>query len=328
MAQTETGTRWASPTVVVVCLTILTILALIGGLRYASDFIAPIAFGLMVGVAASPAVTALHVRGVPRAAGAFFALILSAGLIAAVIVVIGPIVIDLVQRLPQIQYELERFLTSLSSMVKGVELLEKEIEQQLAETAEGDGGAMPGLADAVWAAPNFMAQTLLFAGTLFFFLLTRDEIYAAAPKYAVRLQAAEYAVVRYFVVVSVVNAGLGVATALAMTALGLSYPILWGLAAFLLNFMLYLGPIVMIAALSIGGIIAFPLPYALLPPAAFLTLNLIEAQFATPTIVGPRINTNPLVVFLAIIFGMWMWGPVGAIVALPLLVWTSAVIKG
>ena len=58
----------------------------------------------------------------------------------------------------------------------------------------------------------------------------------------------------------------------------------------------------------------------LAPPAAYLTINAIEAQFVTPSVVGKHMNISPLLVFLSVVFWLWLWGAVGAIVAIPLLV--------
>lgn len=60
---------------------------------------------------------------------------------------------------------------------------------------------------------------------------------------------------------------------------------------------------------------------ALIPPVAFLMVNITEAQFITPAFVGQRLQMNPLAIFSAIIFGLWLWGPVGTIVVLPVLLW-------
>jgi predicted PurR-regulated permease PerM len=56
----------------------------------------------------------------------------------------------------------------------------------------------------------------------------------------------------------------------------------------------------------------------LLPPLAVIAANTIEGQILTPTILGRRLTLNPLVVFVAIVFWAWLWGPMGAFLAVPL----------
>ena len=83
----------------------------------------------------------------------------------------------------------------------------------------------------------------------------------------------------------------------------------------------------MSGAPNFAGLIQFSGAFAFLPPFLFLLINLTEANFATPMIVGKRLAMNPLVVFIAIIFGLALWGPVGAIVALPVLLWFGVLFR-
>jgi predicted PurR-regulated permease PerM len=67
------------------------------------------------------------------------------------------------------------------------------------------------------------------------------------------------------------------------------------------------------------GLVTFPsLGYALVPPAAFVALATIEGQFITPTVLGQRLTLNPLAVLLSLAFWSWLWGPIGAFLAVPL----------
>jgi predicted PurR-regulated permease PerM len=187
-------------------------------------------------------------------------------------------------------------------------------------------------------APSLLGQSLTFAGTLFFFLIGRGQIYdfvtqrlSAPDRRAVtsnRLRDAEAQVSRYFLTITATNAGLGLATAAALIAIGLPDAALWGALAFALNFIVYLGPAILAIGLVVAGIAVFDGPMVMLPAAAFLALNLIEGQFVTPAIVGNRLAVNPLVVFLSIIFGIWLWGPIGGIVAIPVLLWLRVLSSG
>jgi predicted PurR-regulated permease PerM len=89
--------------------------------------------------------------------------------------------------------------------------------------------------------------------------------------------------------------------------------------AALLNYLPYIGPAVTAIVLFSAGLVAFPsLGHALIAPISFVALTIMEGQLITPTIVGSRLTLNPLLVFLALAFWMWMWGPIGAFLAVPL----------
>ncbi len=126
----------------------------------------------------------------------------------------------------------------------------------------------------------------------------------------------------YLIVVTAINLALGVVTMIAAALLGLPSPVLWGVLAFVLNYVPYVGPAVMDVLLFVGGLLTYPtLLGALLPPAVFIGITIIEGQFITPAIVGRQVlNLHPLAIFLSIAFWAWLWGPVGAFLATPILI--------
>jgi predicted PurR-regulated permease PerM len=100
---------------------------------------------------------------------------------------------------------------------------------------------------------------------------------------------------------------------------GFPSPILFGILATVLNYIPYIGAACMTVILFGVGLVSFPsLAFALAPPAAFVALATIEGQFITPTVLGRRLTLNPLAVLLALAFWSWIWGPMGAFLAVPL----------
>ncbi|APX13620.1 AI-2E family transporter [Tateyamaria omphalii] len=307
---------------------ILTIFAVGGIMMWARPVLAPMTFALVVGIVASPLADRLHDWGVPRIAVAAALLVLTSGALVLGFVLLEPLLNSMAARLPEIRAEIEGWVQSASGLVRGIETISNEIEQTVgASDADGAAPELPTVMDALWLAPDLGASVLIFAGTLFFFMLTRTDLYAAAGRFSGTLFQADRAVARYFLAVSIVNVALGVAVAVVMSVIGLNNAVLWGLAAGLLNFILYLGPLTILFGLLIVGMVQFNGAYSLLPPFAFLCLNLIEAQFVTPGFVGQRLRISPLAVFVAIVIGLWLWGPVGAIVALPLTLWLAVLLN-
>jgi predicted PurR-regulated permease PerM len=90
---------------------------------------------------------------------------------------------------------------------------------------------------------------------------------------------------------------------------------------FVLNFIPYIGPAIMELGMFAVGLASFPsLAHALIAPLLYIGLALVEGQFITPSIVGRRFTLNPLTVFLSLVFWAWLWGPVGAFLAVPILI--------
>jgi predicted PurR-regulated permease PerM len=127
---------------------------------------------------------------------------------------------------------------------------------------------------------------------------------------------------------SLVNVALGVATGLALWLIGLPNPVLWGTTAAVLAFIPYLGPLLITLLLLLAGSVTFGTGFAMLgPPAAFLVLHGIEANFLSPLIMGHRLRLRPVFVFLSVMVWGWLWGIAGAFLAVPLLLAFRAVCK-
>ncbi|MEO5843436.1 MAG: AI-2E family transporter [Caldimonas sp.] len=127
---------------------------------------------------------------------------------------------------------------------------------------------------------------------------------------------------------SLINIALGAATGLALWAIGLPNPVLWGTTTAVLAFIPYLGPLLVTLLLLLAGSVAFGTGLAMLgPPAAFLLLHGIEANFLSPMIMGHRLRLRPVFVFLAVMVWGWLWGIAGAFLAVPLLLALRAFCK-
>jgi predicted PurR-regulated permease PerM len=127
---------------------------------------------------------------------------------------------------------------------------------------------------------------------------------------------------------SLVNVALGVATGLALWLVGLPNPVLWGTTTAVLAFIPYLGPLLITLLLLLAGSVTFGTGAAMLgPPAAFLVLHGIEANFLSPMIMGHRLRLRPVFVFLSVMVWGWLWGIAGAFLAVPLLLGLRAVCK-
>ncbi len=123
----------------------------------------------------------------------------------------------------------------------------------------------------------------------------------------------------YVATVTIINFGLGVMVAIGAWLFGLPNPAILGLVTMVVNYIPYIGPVCTTIVLLGVGLVTFPsLGYALVPAAAFVAVATIEGQFITPTVLGHRLTLNPLAVLLALAFWAWLWGPMGAFLAVPL----------
>jgi predicted PurR-regulated permease PerM len=125
----------------------------------------------------------------------------------------------------------------------------------------------------------------------------------------------------YLFSVSLINIGLGIIVSAGLYFMGVPNAAMWGLLVALLNFVPYFGPVAGIILLATVGLLTFDkLWQAVLPPAWYLLLHLLEANLITPVLLGRRFTLNPVVIFVSLIFWTWLWGVPGALLSVPLLV--------
>ena len=172
-------------------------------------------------------------------------------------------------------------------------------------------------------------EFLLFFVTLLFFLVGQIELRAhlvslfsnrdTKLRFLKIMRDIEHNLASYLTVVTIINAAVGAIVALGTWAIGYPNPVIFGVLAALLNYVPYVGPAVMVVALFGVGLVSFPsLSYALIAPLGFIAVTTAEGHFVTPTIVGRRLTLNPMLVLVALAFWTWMWGPFGALLAVPL----------
>jgi predicted PurR-regulated permease PerM len=126
----------------------------------------------------------------------------------------------------------------------------------------------------------------------------------------------------YLLSVTLINVGLGVIVSGGLYFMGVPNALMWGIFVAVLNFVPYFGPVAGIALLAAVGLLTFEtsLWRALLPPAWYLLLHLLETNLVTPVLLGRRFTLNPVVIFVSLIFWTWLWGTPGALLSLPILV--------
>jgi predicted PurR-regulated permease PerM len=176
--------------------------------------------------------------------------------------------------------------------------------------------------------PAIIQGLIFFAALLLFLygrLKLRRTIIMAFPTRRQRLlairifNAVEEVLGYYFATASLMYLGLGVVMTLIAYAGGLPMPILWGVFAFLSSFIPFLGITVMTFSVAVAGILVHDtLLIGFLPAICFFLVHLIMENLAFPAVMGRQWEINPFVVFVAILFWTFMWGAVGAMLALPL----------
>jgi predicted PurR-regulated permease PerM len=306
-------------------------------LFFARALLLPVLCAIAIAMTLGPVIGYLSKRGVPSWLTALAVVVLIVvGLNVAIVTLAKPVA-DFTGRLPELAgavreklHILDRPLAALSELQVSLGLGRTDAKVDPSRMIES---AVTGIVTVVTpAAVQFILQLILFFGTLFFAIIGRN----AFRNYVVSWFAMRDARLRtlrilndieenlsgYLIVVSAINLALGIVATIMAWALGLPSPLLWGALAFALNYVPYIGPGIMYVLLFIAGLLVYPTLFgAMLPPAIYIAVTLVEGQFLTPMIIGRSVlSIHPLAVFLGIAFWAWLWGPLGAFLAMPILI--------
>lgn len=306
-------------------------------LYFAHAAFIPVALALLFALVLSSPVEALHRKGLPRS--------LSAVLILFSVVGVATVAVSLL-RAPAQEW--------LAAAPRTVRI----IEQKFRPTADvlhqidavtdragrlTDGGesekTSPSRVTFVPAEPGgFLLETRAVMVAMVTVLILTLFLLAGGPPVLARMTAAlasdaqatqilkaigavRSEVGRYYVTIAGINLGLATATALAMWALGMPNPILWGAVAGVLNFIPYVGSALTLVILTVVAFVSFDgIGRVFAVSVSYLGLATLEGQIVQPLLVGQRLELNPIIVFLALWFGGWLWGIAGIVIAVPVLV--------
>jgi len=316
-------------------ITVLSILALLYTLFFARDFLLPVVIAVLLDLLFSPVVRALTRVGIGAPLGA-------ALVVVGMLAVVGLGVYELstpVQRWANnAPATLATAEAKMKKLLKPLERVRQTAEQ--VETATS-GGPPTQAQEVVVRGPGLMARVFgttqrFFTGAveviiLLYFLLAAGDLFLQKlvkvlpqlhdKRAAVAIaRKAEASISLYLITALAMNVVEGIVVATALYFLGMPNALLWGALVAVLEFVPYLGATVMTLILAIAALTTFDsVGRALLMPATFVVINLIQAQLIAPVLFSRRLTLNPVALFVGLAFWWWIWGTPGAFIAVPLM---------
>ena len=316
--------------------TLLTVLAVLYTLYAARVFLIPIVFALLLNFLLSPLIRYLgRLRVKPPFGAAVVVLLLITAITGAVYQLAGPAqgwAAIAPQSFSRAQVKLRKIIRPMQQVSKNV--------QQAADSLGGPEPKMKGVVVQA-AGPSFtsrlfgttqrLAAGLLEVFILLYFLLAGGDLFLqklikVLPHFSDKVKAVEIAratesaVSAYLTTTLFLNVMEGALVAGVFWMLGMPNVLLWGALVTCLEFVPYLGALTAVAVFTLAGLSTFPdVAHALMIPGSFLAINLIQANFVTPLLLGHRLTLNPVAIFIGLAFFFWIWGVPGAFLAVPLL---------
>ncbi|VXC93636.1 AI-2E family transporter [Sphingomonas sp. 8AM] len=329
-------------------LTLTAGIGLVLGLPFAlqagAEFFMPTAIALVVSLALIPLLEWLERRRLPSPIAALFCVIL---FLVVANVALAAIVVPATEFFRLLPSRIHRIQANLAPILDLYSSLERYANRTLRQIATTPVKPSPTAAVsppssivelAATSAPAVIVQTFYAILVAFFFLsgwtrmrekmITGRASFGGAMTTARVLQEMVDAVSSYLGTITIINIALGAVVAGALHLLGMPFPLMWGGIVTLLNYVPYFGPVVAALLLAIGGLMTFSDVWtALSAPAIMYGAHLIEANVVTPLIVGHRLTINPVMILISISFWGWVWGTVGALLAVPILIIVQTILS-
>lgn len=316
-------------------LVILSVLAVLTAMYFARDLLVPLVYALLLALLLRPALRRMRALHLPDIASAFI-------LITAVVAIFSVSVLRLAGEgqkwLAQAPKTVEKVGQMLPTQAGPIANIQKTT-QAVEDLAQPEDGSKPvpvkmETQDVAYAilgvSGHFLGAAVIVFVVGFFLLafsetLVRQAIATRGPFNEKRhivegLRHVETGISRYLVTITGINIGLGIATGLAMWALRIPNPVLWGVMAATLNYVPHIGAMLcMVVLFFVGSVTHESITYGAVAAGVFMFLTSFESYFVTPMVLSKSLSLSPLAVILSILLLGWMWGVAGGLIAAPLI---------
>jgi predicted PurR-regulated permease PerM len=333
----KTGEAFTDARVRSAGVTTLTVLALLYTIYFARSFLLPIVVALLLSFLFSPVVRALARWKIRPPVGAALVILGLLGTVGLVGYELSGPVESWAASAPQ---TLATAQGKLREVLRPLERASRTAAQQVENAAgEGDGGEKTqevvvrgeSIISRVFGTTQKFVTGAMEVLILLYFLLAAGDLFLqklikVLPTLRDKRKAVEIArrteasISTYLLTTAAITIAEGLIVALVLWMLGMPHPLLWGAMVMVLEFIPYLGALVMTVVLTIAALTVYPtVGQALLVPGAFLAINVVQGNFISPMLMGHKLALNPVALLVGLAFWFWMWGIAGAFIAVPLL---------
>jgi predicted PurR-regulated permease PerM len=343
-------------------LVVIAVIAAIFGLRWASPVFIPFMLGLTISYALNPIVNTLERLHIPRSLGAASIMIAIVSTTAWSALRFSDDVSALIDTLPaaveRVKQNLPKFRGSTESTLDKVERAAAQLESVAKDSGRQEEikqsqPSQKGVTRVRIERPRFNIKEYLWTGTMglastlgqglavlfiaFFFLASgntfrRKLVKITGPtlsKKKLTVQALDEIteqVQRYLLVQVAMSALVGVITGLVFLSLGVNHAMAWGVAAFLLNFIPYLGSIAITGGSALVGFLQFEsINMALVLSGVCIFLHILTGYLLSPWLTSRTSRLNALSVFMGVLAFGWLWGLWGLLLGVPILIMVKAI---
>ena len=305
-------------------------------LYFAAPVLTPIAIAFLLSVMLSPFVDRLETIGIPRVAGAAAVIVIVFATLSTALVTVASPAQEWLAKLPENFKRVDQKLRILKKPLQEFQKATQQIENAADISSRPNRQIVeiqkPGIIEELFRGTQrlvasigvtlILTVSLLASGERFLRRIVTATSAGEDKKYAeIIIHSIRHDLAYYLAGITLINMGLGLSVGLLSYALGIENALLWGTVTAVLAFAPYIGSLTIMLLLTLVGLVQFEtVSQALILPFIFLALSTFVQSVVVPYVLGRRLLLNPIAIFLAILIWGWMWGIIGALLAVPLLV--------
>ena len=308
-------------------LVMAAVVIVLAGVKAASVIVVPFLLALFLAIILSPLFLWLNKKGLPQGISLSLIVLLMIVLVGTLIVLVGSSVQDFSQNLPTYETKLRHDLRNALAMLEtyGMQIPKEEFMQMFAPDA-----LMEYIARILKSLGGLLTNSFLIILTVLFMLLEISQFskkIAKSNSQSLRSLLGVSDTVKHFVLLkSLTSAATGFIVAIGLMLFDIDYAVLWGVLAFLLNFIPNIGSIIAAVPAVVMALVQYDMTIVLAVIALYTAVNIIIGSIIEPRIMGQGLGISPLVVFLSLIFWGWLLGPVGMLLSVPLTIMVKIVL--
>jgi len=336
------------PRIETLCLLFLSLVGAAFVLQYAQAVIVPFILALLFFYALDPIVSWLSRRGIPRVLSSMLLILLLLGTGGSAIYMLGGQASAMVDRLPEAVKKVRTTMDSVRRAPGGAVAKVQQVAGELERTASNTGSKpVNGVTRVQIEEPLFRASDYLWTGSLgllwfigqtltiiflVFFLLASGDLYkrklieVVGPRLSRQrltlqiLDDIDHQIGRFLLIQAMTSTFIGLALGISLWLLGVNQAAVWGVTAGILNTIPYFGTIIVTSGLALASFLQFGRIEMVLAVAGItLFVTSIDGLLLTPLLAGRLSRMNNLAVFISLLFWGWLWGPLGALLAVPIM---------
>jgi len=302
------------------------VVIVVQGLRLAAPILLPFALALFLAVLTLPIVIWLQQRGVPKWLAILLAVLVDVAVFGLLVLLASQSVTDYEVKIPRYAAALTRIWNDWIRTLERTDFPGADLLAAYLRPDTVDPGQFFTFAGGTLTRVLSFASNAFLVFLILIFILGEATVFPAKFRAILGREAGHSA--RLTKIVAEVQEYLGIKTFISLATgillgawcwvLGLDFPILLGLVAFVLNYVPTIGSIIASIPAILLGITQFGFGYSLMVAAGYALVNLAFGNLIEPNLLGRRLGLSTLVVILSLIFWGWVWGPVGALLAVPL----------